>query len=118
MPDSISNLTATTSVQQSKIPACPGSWYEDLQISRSRDTKGPLWQPAFGHNMEEVMTTIESMQEYDGDENVFVILAHDPSLRASDAPFFPEAINDWKQRGLSQKLRWVWTEEIIDAIKA
>lgn len=68
--------------------------------------------------MEEVMTTIESMQEYDGDENVFVILAHDPSLRASDAPFFPEAINDWKQRGLSQKLRWVWTEEIIDAIKA
>lgn len=116
MPDSILKMTPITSIKQRDTPSCPGSWYEDLQVSRSRDPKGPLWQPSFGHNMEEVMTTIHSMQEYDGDESVFVILAHDPSLRSSDAPFFPEPINDWKQRRLSQKLRWKWTEEILDAL--
>ncbi|KAK5064638.1 hypothetical protein LTR84_000472 [Exophiala bonariae] len=117
MPEPILKTTAKTSVNQhDQLPACPGSWYEDLQISRDRDPKGPLWQPAFGHNMEEVMTTIQSMQEYDGDESVFVILAHDPSLRSSEVRFFPQEINDWKQRGLNQKLRWKWTEEILDTL--
>ena len=79
---------------------------------------GPLWQPAFGHNMEEVLTTIESMEEYDGEENVFVILAHDSSLRCPEVPFFPDSINDWKERGLGQKLKWTWVGEILAAIAA
>lgn len=125
MPESITSLTPTTHLEHhltsattSKGPICPGSWFEDLQISRNRDPSGPLWQPAFGYNIEEVLTTIESMQEYDGDENIFVILAHDSCLRSPDVPFFPEQVNDWKQRGLGQKLTWVWTKEILAAIKA
>jgi glyoxylase-like metal-dependent hydrolase (beta-lactamase superfamily II) len=125
MPESITSLTPTTHLDQhptstasSNGPICPCSWFEELQISRNRDPNGPLWQPAFGHNIKEVLTTIEGMQEYDGDDNVFVILAHDSSLRSPEVPFFPAQVNDWKQRGLGQKLKWVWTEEILAAIKA
>ncbi|KEF55089.1 uncharacterized protein A1O9_08742 [Exophiala aquamarina CBS 119918] len=124
MPQSIATLNRAThadrqsaSFTNSNMPVCPCSWFDELQVSRNRDPAGPLWQPAFGHNMEEVMTTIEGMQEYDGDGNVFVILAHDPSLRCPEVPFFPEQVNNWKERGLGQKLRWVWTEEILAAIK-
>lgn len=99
------------------VPICPGSWYEDLQLSRNRDPKGPLWQPSFGHDMEQTMATLGHVQEYDGDENVFIILAHDPSLRAPDVPFFPTPVNDWKKRGLSQKYKWAWVASIMARMK-
>jgi glyoxylase-like metal-dependent hydrolase (beta-lactamase superfamily II) len=99
-------------------PFCPASWYEDLQISRHRDPKGPLWQPSFGQNMEEVMTTIGHMQECDGDDNVFVILAHDASVRSPNVPTFPDSINDWKSRGLGTELKWSWIGEILSTMES
>lgn len=104
--------------QQRHVPFCPGSWYEDLQTPRGRDPKGPLWQPAFGHDMDQVMSTIEKMQEYDGCGDVFVILAHDSTLRTPDVPLFPTPVNDWKARGLGEKLRWAWIGDIMSALKA
>ena len=118
MPESIlPNPTTTT--QQRENPFCPGSWFEDLQVSRDRDPKGPLFQPAFGHNMEQVLVTIAKMQEYDGDNNILVILAHDGSFRSPDAPvaYFPETINDWKARGLKWELRWKWIGDVWQAGK-
>jgi hypothetical protein len=95
------------------VPFCPCSWYNELQISRGRDPKGPLFQPAFGHNMDEVLSTIDSMEEFDGDERVLVVLAHDMAFRTPEVPMFPEKINHWQQLGLGQKLRWRWLDEII-----
>lgn len=105
------------SIEDRQVPFCPCAWYDDLQTSRNRDPKGPLWQPAFGHNMDEVLTTIAHMQEYDGNDNIFVILAHDSALRRENVPSFPEMVNDWKVRGLGQKLRWSWIGEIVEATK-
>ncbi|KAL6252643.1 hypothetical protein RBB50_000362 [Rhinocladiella similis] len=110
--------TITLKRHHRPVPFCPGAWYDDLQTSRNRDPKGPLWQPSFGHNMEEVMTTIGHVQECDGDDNVFVILAHDPSLRAPSVPMFPNSINDWKSRGLGTELRWTWIGEILSTLEA
>jgi glyoxylase-like metal-dependent hydrolase (beta-lactamase superfamily II) len=103
--------------QGRQVSFCPCSWYEDLQTSRDRDPQGPLWQPAFGHNMDEVLATIHHMQAYDGEDNIFVILAHDSALRRQEVPFFPERVNDWKSRGLDQRLRWTWISEIVEATK-
>ena len=100
------------------VPFCPASWYEDLQISRQRDPKDPLWQPSFGHDLAEVMTTIGHMQECDGDENVFVILAHDASLRSPNVPTFPDSINDWQSGGLGTELKWSWIGEILSTMQA
>ena len=115
LPDSI---TPNPTTQHDRhIPFCPGTWFEELQTSRNRDPKGPLWQPAFGHNMPQVLETIEKMEQLDGDDKVFVILAHDATLRCPDVAFFPKAINDWKARGLGQQLRWDWIGDIITALK-
>lgn len=112
LPESV-----TLKEQGRQVPFCPCSWYEDLQMSRERDPKGPLWQPAFGHDMEDVLKTIEHMQEFDGDDKVLVILAHDPAFRSPEVPTFPETINNWKSRGLGQELRWTWLSEIVHATK-
>jgi hypothetical protein len=111
MPDTIT--PNPVNLQERHIPYCAGSWFEDLQISRNRDPKGPLWQPSFGENMDQVLTTIAQMQECDGNDDIFVVLAHDMGLRSPGVPFFPDAINDWKARGLAKELRWWWIGDVI-----
>jgi len=86
-------------------------------MSRNRNPKGPLWQAAFGHDMEDVLKTIGKMQECDGDDNIFVILAHDAALRSLDVPLFPKEVNDWKARELGQKLKWAWIGDIMASLK-
>jgi hypothetical protein len=104
--------------QGKTVRFCPCSWYNELQASRGRDSEEPLFQPAFGHNMAEVLTTIDSMEEFDGDERVLVVLAHDMAFRTSEVPMFPNKMNDWKKLGLGEKLRWRWLEDIVSATKA
>jgi glyoxylase-like metal-dependent hydrolase (beta-lactamase superfamily II) len=99
------------------VPFCPGAWFEDLQTSRGRDPKGSLFQPAFGHNMEEALESIEKVQHLDGEQNIFVILAHDTSLRSSKVNFYHYKINDWKSRGLGDLFRWTWIGDILNSLK-
>lgn len=61
--------------------------------------------------------TIGKMQEVDADGNVLVILAHDATFRDPDVPLFPKEINDWKTRGLGEKLKWEWIGDILAALK-
>jgi hypothetical protein len=67
--------------------------------------------------MEQVLETIGKMKECDGDENVFVILAHDATLRSPKVPLFPGVINDWKARELGKEFRWTWIGDIMAALK-
>lgn len=67
--------------------------------------------------MEEVLETIGKMQECDGDENVFVMLTHDAALRSRKVPRFPDAVNDWKARGLREEFRWTWIGDIVAALR-
>ncbi|EXJ82702.1 hypothetical protein A1O3_06516 [Capronia epimyces CBS 606.96] len=94
------------------VPLCPGTCFEDLNISRGRDAHGPLWQPKSGHDLAETIRTIGKVQEFDGEDNVLLLLAHDSSVRHVQMPFFPEAINDWKKRGLGRDLRWSWIADL------
>jgi glyoxylase-like metal-dependent hydrolase (beta-lactamase superfamily II) len=114
-PDSITPNPVDLTAQAP--PFCPGAWFEELQTPRGRNPKGPLWQPAFGHDMEQVMESIERMQECDGNENVLVCLAHDGSLREEGVPVFPETLNGWKQLGLGSRLRWWWIGDIVRCLK-
>ena len=111
MPDSvISNPIAPS--PSGAPPLCARPWFESLQMSRNRNPKGPLFQPAVGHDMDQVLDTIRKIQEYDGDSNILVILAHDSAFRAPDIPRFPKAINEWKAAGLGDALRWRWIADV------
>jgi glyoxylase-like metal-dependent hydrolase (beta-lactamase superfamily II) len=90
----------------------PKQWFDNLQLSRGRKPTGPLYQPAFGHDMDQVLATIAKMQEYDGDESILVVLAHDAAFRDSSVPKFPAAISDWHARGLGEKFRWTWLGDV------
>ena len=111
MPESIA--PNPVAMQNVRTPFCPGSWFEDIQTSRNRDPKGPLFYPAFGHDMDQVLLTIEKLQEYDAeDSDILIILAHDSAFRSPQVPKFPEVINGWKKGGWGRDLRWSWIGDI------
>ncbi|ETN39000.1 uncharacterized protein HMPREF1541_07042 [Cyphellophora europaea CBS 101466] len=110
LPYSISPNPLPTKQQNSQFS--PNKWFETLQTSRGRDVTGPLYQPAFGHDMDQVLATIAKMQTYDGDDSILVVLAHDAAFRDASVPKFPQAINDWKKLGLGEKFRWTWLGDV------
>ncbi|KAJ9643673.1 hypothetical protein H2204_001818 [Knufia peltigerae] len=94
------------------IPFYPGTRFEDLNKSRGMPAKGPVWRPKWGQDLAEAIRSIGKMQEFDGQENVLLLLAHDSCVRYANLPLFPESINDWHKRGLGRELRWNWIADI------
>jgi hypothetical protein len=65
------------------------------------------------HDVALAEQTIEKMQKFDADENVFIVIAHDASLmRVVD--FFPKGANDWKNKGWKEKGRWGFLKDFMD----
>jgi hypothetical protein len=62
------------------------------------------------------MDTVRKIQEVDAMDNVFVLIAHDLSLR-DRIPLFPERINGWEEADLGSGTRWVFCEEFHDAVR-
>ncbi|KAK2760490.1 metallo-beta-lactamase superfamily protein [Colletotrichum kahawae] len=90
---------------------CPGSAWEELQISRGRQKPDALFDATFGLDLPQAQRTIEHLQELDCNENVFVIVAHDSTVRDC-VPQFPASLNDWKTEGWGQRVRWAFLGDL------
>jgi hypothetical protein len=66
-------------------------------------------------DVEQGKTTIGKMHDFDAAENVFVVLAHDQSLR-DKLTFFPEKANDWREKGIKQQTRWAWASALENSL--
>ncbi|KAJ7654510.1 beta-lactamase-like protein [Mycena polygramma] len=49
--------------------------------------------------------SLEKVATFDADPDIFVLVAHDASLRSS-IPYFPESLNSWKASLLKEKTAW------------
>ena len=83
---------------------CPGVL---LQRLLERSESGPL----FGVDEKNVVDFIQAqksvqrLQSFDSMDNVWVIVAHEQAL-LDNIEFFPANLNDWKEKGYSDKVRW------------
>ncbi|KAJ5638499.1 hypothetical protein N7528_000889 [Penicillium herquei] len=89
---------------------CPGEAFEELQISRGRSITDPLYTPTFGHHIPLIIETIGKLQEVDCRDDVFVIIAHDATVRDA-VDHFPLSLNAWKERGWGKDLRWAFLRD-------
>ncbi|PKS05428.1 hypothetical protein jhhlp_008804 [Lomentospora prolificans] len=92
-------------------PFCPGEEFAKLQESRGRKPNEPLYEVRFGTDPVLAMETIGHMQEFDVNDNIFVIIAHDRDVRDL-VPHFPEKLNDWKEKGYAKKLKWAFLRDL------
>ena len=69
----------------------PGGWYSDPPIAQK---------------------SVESLEEFDADENVFTCIAHDVGL-IPVVDWFPNGtINEWKKKGWKERSQWGFLNEL------
>lgn len=90
---------------------CPGHAWEKLQFSRGRDTHDSLYDMTFGLDIPLANKSKEKLQELDCHEDVFVIIAHDSTVR-DRVPHFPHSLNDWKEKRWGSELKWVFLRDL------
>lgn len=100
-------------------PCCPGaglaldvtkSW-PALQQSRGRKEDDSLYDMTFGLDIPLANKTKTKLQELDSRDDVFVIIAHDSTVR-DGVPHFPADLNDWKAQGWGRDLQWAFLRDL------
>ncbi|KAJ6518903.1 beta-lactamase-like protein [Mycena sanguinolenta] len=75
-------------------------------LSRSQQLLAISDQPdSFYADPVAAAVSLEKIATFDADPDIFVIVAHDMSLRA-DLPYYPAYLNDWKANGLKEDNVW------------
>ena len=59
------------------------------------------------HDIAESQRSADKLANFDGEENVLTIPAHDASLQHV-LEFFPRKVNDWKVKGWKKEGQWRW----------
>ncbi|KAH8682080.1 metallo-beta-lactamase superfamily protein [Xylariales sp. PMI_506] len=96
---------------QSGIALCPGHAWEELQESRGRATTDTLYDITFGLDIPLATHTVGKLQELDCLSNVFVVIAHDSTVR-DGVPHFPASLNSWKKEGWGDRLKWAFFRDL------
>jgi hypothetical protein len=61
--------------------------------------------PEAEHDPAQLQISVNKLVEFDGKENILVVLAHDAGL-LDVLDFFPKDINDWKEKGWKEQGHW------------
>ncbi|TVY16587.1 Cytochrome P450 monooxygenase andK [Lachnellula arida] len=95
---------------------CPGSMFEKLSPAANQ----PFYRAteAFAYDGVKADDTIEKLEVFDALDNVWVVIAHDPSLLepGMGVDFFPLGnVNGWREKGLAEKTRWRFLKDFEKA---
>ncbi|KAH7135286.1 beta-lactamase-like protein [Dendryphion nanum] len=93
------------------LPFCPGTAFDELQKSRGRTSTDTLYDITFGHDIPLATKTAGWLQELDADDNIFVIIAHDSTVR-DGVEHFPKSLNGWKAKGWGKSLKWTFFKDL------
>jgi glyoxylase-like metal-dependent hydrolase (beta-lactamase superfamily II) len=63
------------------------------------------------HDLGAAQHSIDILGTFDGLENVFTVLAHDPTVK-NVVDLFPQNANDWKKKGWREACRWGFLAEL------
>lgn len=99
-----------------KLPTCPGHLLQEVHREKSASTPYYLVTELLAHDLEVCNWTVAGLQEFDAADNVLLLIAHDDSVR-DVFDFYPMSANDWHDRGLGKKARWMFLGDFEEAIE-
>ena len=77
----------------SNVSHHPDNWYIDSSVAQE---------------------SVDALEEFDANENVFVAIAHDAGL-IPVVDWFPDSLNEWKSKGWKERSRWNFLKELPSA---
>lgn len=97
--------------------SCPGHLALDIHPHSRADKPFYYVTESFAHNKKIADWTIDGLGEFDAHENVLMLMAHDDA--AVDPPqldFFPKPLNDWHEKGVGKRLKWLFLSDFGEAV--
>jgi glyoxylase-like metal-dependent hydrolase (beta-lactamase superfamily II) len=96
---------------------CPGEILQQYVHPEQSATK-PFYSaaPGFNENHDIAEWTIEGVEEFDADNNVLVVVAHDASLK-DVVEFFPKPANEWKTEDWGKNGRWRFLADFSEGLE-
>jgi glyoxylase-like metal-dependent hydrolase (beta-lactamase superfamily II) len=96
----------------SQASACPGDMFTN--VYEGFDRKQPVYQPTakFQYDIETCKDTIRKMYPFDGRDDVFTLLAHDPTV-LDVLDFFPKTANAWMEKGWGRASHWRFLADLL-----
>jgi hypothetical protein len=117
LPDNI-KPSPLVSLATVNTPSCPGEMFLSLHHTHSRTE--PFYSIAVDKNgaslvnvdVEAAKSTIEKTKELDSSESVFVVMAHDASLRHV-LSYWPQSANGWQKAGWKSAGTWRFLADFV-----
>lgn len=100
------------------LSVCPGALLQAAHHEMRADKPFYSVRKGFSHNEEQCEHTITRVTQFDGVDNVLVVIAHDPALLEQGFPMYPSAANQWKQSDFARTLRWCFLKDFQQAVEA
>lgn len=87
------------------ISVCPGHLFEAIHPNKRGDEPFMAPDAPIHENKELAIESCNKWQEYDAQENIFAMVAHDASLM-DIVDFYPKSANGWRRQGWKDAGRW------------
>jgi hypothetical protein len=110
-------------IRPSSAHPLPASLEQEVPLSLKNCARNapflapPIKEFSIHHDYDAAVKTIQKVIEFDTHPDVFVVLSHDGSLDGKDGkgggvvPWFPEEINDWKEKNVKEAVRWKFLDK-------
>jgi hypothetical protein len=74
---------------------------------------------SFAHDKKVADWTIDGLGEFDAHENVLMLMAHDDAVvDPAQLDFYPSTLNDWHEKEVGRKVKWLFLADLDGALKA
>lgn len=98
---------------------CPGELYAQRNRRYARDEdrwRGPFleWQREYSDDHEEAQRSVGMLRDFDAQDNVFVIAAHDGTL-LDIVDFYPKDAKQWREMGWKREAYWRFLRDFEEA---
>ena len=98
---------------------CPGHLLQEIHPYGSANKPFYHVTESFANDKKVADWTIDGLGEFDAQENVLLLVAHDDAV--VDPPqfaFYPETMNDWYEKGIAKKVKWLFLGDYEAAVDA
>lgn len=100
---------------------CPGHIFEAIHPSQIGFKPYYQLNEKTPHDRPQAVQSLESMQEFDAADNIFVIIAHDGTLLDPNVgiEWFPHGnLKEWKAKGYGERVRWAFLQDFAQAVES
>lgn len=98
---------------------CPGELLQAIHPHGKSDKPFYHVTSSFAHDKSVADWTIDGLGEFDAHDNVLLLTAHDDSVvDPEQLDFYPKTMNDWYEKGIGKKIKWLFLGDFEDAVDA